>query len=195
MTIAMPFPLADQTLLGAIEKRLGELGVELPENYQTEFNLNAGAWLQSMAEVISRGAMLLIDYGYPRSEYYHPQRLDGTLLCHYRHRAHADPFYCPGLQDITASVDFTAVAESATSADLDVCGFTTQAHFLMACGLLDMIRSDEPLSEVEQARRSREVKLLTMPAEMGERFKVMALGKGVGLDWLGFQMTDLRSRL
>lgn len=191
----MPFPLADQRLLNEIERRMSELDAVLPENYETEFNLYSDAWLRSMAGVISRGAMLLIDYGYTRSEYYHPQRLNGTLLCHYRHRVHADPFYYPGLQDITASVDFTAIAETAVDAGFRVGGFTTQAHFLMACGLLEMIRSDEPLSETEQAKRSQQVKILTMPAEMGERCKVIALARGPGPDWLGFGMTDLRSRL
>lgn len=191
----MPFPLADQGLLNEIERRMGELVAVLPENYETEFNLYSDAWLRSMAGVINRGAMLLIDYGYTRSEYYHPQRLIGTLLCHYRHRVHADPFYYPGLQDITASVDFTTIAETAVDAGLKVAGFTTQAHFLMACGLLEMIRSDDPLSETEQAKRSQQVKILTMPAEMGERCKVMALARDLDIDWLGFGMTDFRSRL
>lgn len=165
----------------------------LPDGYTTEFNPDLPAWIAGIAGVLREGAILLLDYGYPRREYYHPDRVGGTLICHYRHRAHFDPLVYPGLQDISASVDFTAVAEAAAAADLDVAGFTTQAHFLIGCGLHEL----QAAGTGEQARAefARDVKLLTLPGEMGERFKAMALLRGVAGPLLGFGVVDHRRRL
>lgn len=163
--------------------------------YCTEINLDLMAWMQGLAESLQRGMLLLIDYGYPRAEYYHPQRTSGTLICHYRQRAHDDPFMYPGLQDISASVDFTLVAEAADQAGLQVAGYTSQAQFLLGCGL------DELLAEVNQddsrayLSLSRQAKQLTLPAEMGERFKAIALTRDVDQPLRGFIQRDQRHRL
>ena len=107
--------------------------------YQSEINLCAEAWIRQLGHHLEQGLALLIDYGFPQREYYHPQRAEGTLMCHYRHRAHADPLFWPGLQDITAHVDFTAVARAGTEAGLMLFGYTTQAHFLVNLGITDLL--------------------------------------------------------
>lgn len=162
--------------------------------YETELNLNITPWLKSISTFLSQGVVLLIDYGYARTEYYQPSRVMGTLRCHYQHRAHSNPFYCPGLQDITAHVDFTAVAESAYEAGFKVTGYTTQAHFLMGSGLLEMASNhDAPITE--QLKTAQQIKTLTLPNEMGETFKVIALSKALDLPLIGFKMRDLRHQL
>lgn len=167
----------------------------LPEGYLTEINPHNGPWIKSLADGLRHGVMLFIDYGYPRHEYYHPQRTCGTLLCHYRHHVHDDPFLYPGLQDITASVDFTAVAEVAVAAGLDVRGYTTQAHFLLDCGLDKVMEENNLTSNRDRAELGRQARILTMPGEMGERFKVIALAKNFDLPLAGFQHFDQRQRL
>ena len=138
--------------------------------------------------------VLLIDYGYPRNAYYHAQRSGGTLMCHYRHHAHPDPLILVGLQDITAHVDFTAMADAALAASLQVRGFTTQAHFLMELGLLDVARG-EAQDEYKQVRRNNEIKQLTLPTHMGEQFKVLALSKNIETPLPGFAHHDMRHLL
>lgn len=161
--------------------------------YTTEINTELEIWLASFADILDRGAMLIVDYGYPGREYYHPQRFTGTLQCHYRHYVHDDPFLYPGLQDITASVDFTRVAEAAVAVGLDVVGFTTQAYFLAACGLGDMLNDTN--DDYRHLQLVQQAKLLTMPGEMGEQFKVIALGKNYPLPLRGFSVADQRVRL
>ena len=139
--------------------------------------------------------MLVFDYGYPRREYYHPDRSDGTLLCHYRHRAHTDPFMLPGLQDITASVDFTSLAEAALSSGLDVKGYTTQAYFLMACDLQEFTANLTTEDPRQQALIAQQIRTLTMPGEMGERIKVMAMARKYKYSLKGFSVMDQRIRL
>jgi SAM-dependent MidA family methyltransferase len=141
----------------------------------------------SLSAVLTRGALLFLDYGYPRAAYYHPERSMGTLICHYRQRAHGDPFLYPGLQDITANVDFTAVAEAGTGAGLELAGYTTQAHFLMALGIAAMAGAD--------LRAAQQVKLLTLPEEMGERFKAIGFTKGLDARLSGFALRDLSPQL
>jgi SAM-dependent MidA family methyltransferase len=165
------------------------------EDYESEINLRAGSWMHSLSQVVEAGAVLLVDYGYSRSEYYLPQRNRGTLMCHYRHRAHADPFVYPGLQDITAHVDFTAVAEAAQAAGLAVAGYTTQAYFLMGSGLDEIVAASDPEDLVAHMNLVQGVKTLTLPSEMGERFKVLGLTRGVDLPLIGFSMRDMRERL
>jgi len=162
--------------------------------YETEINLNIQPWLQSIHDFLSQGAIFLIDYGYSRHEYYQPARVMGTLRCHYQHRAHSNPFYYPGLQDITAHVDFTAVAEAAYDSGLKVAGYTTQAQFLMATGLLEMA-SDPDAPVTEQLKIAQQIKTLTLPNEMGESFKVMALSKKIDQSLMGFSLRDLRHQL
>ncbi|WP_178862103.1 class I SAM-dependent methyltransferase [Thiomicrorhabdus cannonii] len=162
--------------------------------YETEINLNISPWLKALGESVGQGMVILIDYGYTRQEYYQPARVMGTLRCHYQHRAHSNPFFYPGLQDITAHVDFTAVAEAAYDSGFKVTGFTTQAHFLMGAGLLEMsAQADAPMTE--QLRIAQQIKTLTLPNEMGETFKVIALSKQLDLKLIGFNLRDLRHQL
>jgi SAM-dependent MidA family methyltransferase len=174
---------------------LGDNLRNLPDDYVTEINLQVCPWINSLSDALVRGVMLFIDYGYPRHEYYHPQRTCGTLLCHYRHHVHDDPFLYPGLQDITASVDFTAVAEAADRSGLGVLGFTTQAHFLVENGLGEVLKQYSLTREADRAESGRQARILTMPGEMGERFKVIALTKDFRIPLAGFRTFDQRSRL
>jgi SAM-dependent MidA family methyltransferase len=164
--------------------------------YRSEYCPVYPGWFAALFDVMQAGAVILIDYGYPRREYYHPQRQAGTLLCHYRHRAVEDPLRWPGLQDITAIVDFTAVAEAGTDAGFKLAGYTTQAFFLLGCGLEKLMNSgggnETHINRIEEVRQ---VKLLTLPAEMGERFQVIAFTKGVDLPLSGFALQDLSRRL
>jgi SAM-dependent MidA family methyltransferase len=139
--------------------------------------------------------VLIIDYGYNRAEYYHPQRDRGTLMCHYRHRAHPDPLFHPGLQDITAHVDFTGLAEAALGAGLSVSGYTTQAFFLMGCGLERLLSESDPEDVQRHLQLMQGVKRLTLPSEMGERFKVLGLSRDLETQPIGFSLQDMRGRL
>lgn len=171
----------------------------LPENYRSEYNPSIQPWLKSIDALISKGLVLLIDYGYDARQYYSNERLMGTMMCYYQHRAHDDVFFYPGLQDLTAFVDFTAVAEAAVNAGFDVMGYTTQAQFLFGCGLPEIFENKmSQLSEDnirQQLHLAQQVKTLTLPGEMGERFKVMALGKDIEPGLRGFTLADFRSRL
>ena len=177
--------------IASIGKRCGDLA----EGYVSEVNLRQAGWLRSLWDAIDRAAVLLIDYGYPGCEYYHPQRATGTLMCHYRHRAHADPFCWVGLQDITSHVDFSALAEVAGRAGFELAGYTTQAHFLLATGLEDLLAGSDPTDLPRHMALVQGVKHLTLPSEMGERFKVMGLLKGMSPALGGFALRDLRERL
>lgn len=163
-------------------------------DYLSEINLAASAWVAAWAGILEQGALLLIDYGFPRHEYYHPQREQGTLMCHYRHHAHGDPFWLPGLNDITAHVDFTAIAEAGFDAGLEVAGYLSQAAFLINCGLTEVLAQATPAAmesgDVEYLRQSRAVEKLINPAEMGELFKVIALSKDISAPLLGFARGD-----
>ncbi len=186
---------ADDELTGAVETIEQSLGQPLPPGYCSEWCPGLMPWVHSLADLIEAGAALLIDYGYPRAEYYHPQRSTGTLLCHYRHRAHDDPFFLPGLQDITASVDFTAVAEAADTAGLALLGFATQGNYLAGAGLpqlLEQMAAGDPNRAAELAQQA---KPLLFPDEMGERFKVVGLGRGLATPLVGFGFADHRDRL
>lgn len=176
-----------------MQERLGSRG--LPTGYRSEIALQAEAWVRTLGRALAKGVMLIIDYGFPRHEFYHPQRVDGTLMCHYRHRAHDDPLILVGLQDITVHVDFSALAHAALEADLDVYGYTQLAPFLMSLGLLELI-DDAGARPVQYGLAlTQQVKKLTLPSEMGELYKVIALGRGVDVPLMGFQMQDHRARL
>ncbi len=149
----------------------------------TEIHPQAEAFISTLAERLQRGAAFFIDYGFPEAEYYHPQRSGGTLMCHQAHRADADPLVDVGAKDITAHVNFSAIALAAQQAGMDVVGYTTQAHFLMNCGLLDLLQGAD-LRTVANAQ-----KLLT-EHEMGELFKVVGLSRGIAFDALGFSAGD-----
>ena len=167
--------------------------------YRSELNTGLPAWLSAVTDRLTKGAALFVDYGYTQREYYRPKRSDGTLICHYQHRAHADPFSWPGLTDISTSVNFTALAEAADDCGLEVSGYTTQAMFLLSCGLSSLLHEFESLPEKERLMMNNQVRRLTLPAEMGERFQVMALSRGLAEssaeNLLGFQLADLRHRL
>jgi SAM-dependent MidA family methyltransferase len=168
---------------------------ELPAGYVSEINLTLDPWMHSVAAGLEEGLLLLVDYGYEQDEYYHPQRSSGTLMCHYRQRAHADPFLWPGLQDITAHVDFTAVAEAATAAGLEVAGYTNQAWLLLDCGLEGLLQTAGPTDTAAYLQLAQQAKTLILPGEMGERFKCIALTRGIEQDLPGFRMQDFRHRL
>jgi SAM-dependent MidA family methyltransferase len=185
---------ATPTLAGAV-RRLIEGGIDLPSGYASEINLRLGPWVEALGEVMAAGVALLIDYGYPRREYYLPERRMGTLMCHYRHRAHADPYRLVGLQDVTAHVDFSAAADAARRSGLTVAGFATQAHFLLGCGLERFLAASDPGDVLGHSRLVQGAKRLVLPGEMGERFKVLALGRGLTGPLMGFSVRDLRDRL
>ncbi|KAF0192320.1 MAG: hypothetical protein FD165_945 [Gammaproteobacteria bacterium] len=170
------------------------IGARLPEGYESELHLAAEGWIASVADSLEAGMVLIVDYGYPRREYYHPERSSGTLRCHYRHHAHDDPLRLVGLQDITSHVDFTAVAETAVAAGMGVAGYTTQAYFLFATGITAFAQEGEK-NDRQRLATAQQIKRLTMPGEMGEVFKVIALTKGIHEPLTGFQWRDLRQKL
>ncbi len=167
---------------------MAELPVRPP--FVGEIALAARAWTAEWGRRLEHGALLLLDYGLPRRELYHPQRDGGTLRCHYRHRTHQDPFWWPGLSDITCHVDFTAIAEAGYGAGLDVLGYTSQASFLMNCGLGELLVERQAASGEQAARALGAAQLLLSPNEMGELFKVIALGRGLDEPLLGFSRGD-----
>jgi SAM-dependent MidA family methyltransferase len=151
-----------------------------PEGYVLEIAPQVGALVASLAAALEHGALLLIDYGFRGAEYYHPARHMGTLMCHYRHHAHADPFLFPGLQDITAHVDFTAVAETGIRCGLTFEGYTTQAQFLLASGLTERLSGADRGDPAARLKTTSAVQRLVSPAEMGELFKVIAFSRRIG---------------
>jgi SAM-dependent MidA family methyltransferase len=171
----------------ALQNAVGARMPALP-GYQSEVNLRAEAWIRNMGSWLSKGAALLVDYGLPQREYYHPQRAQGTLMCHFRHHAHSQPLIHPGLQDITTHVDFTAMADAALAGGLDVLGYTSQARFLMNTGLLTYLHEASP-HDLSAAQK------LISEAEMGELFKVLAIGRNIEGPLLGFIQGDRRDRL
>ncbi len=180
----------------ALSERINFIAADcnLHEGYESEVNLLLPKWISAIGGCLRQGLILLLDYGYGRREFYHPDRSRGTLMCHYQHHRHEDPFQLIGLQDITAHVDFTAVAESAVAADCHVAGFTTQAAFLLACGLLDLAEEQE-LTPREEFQQTQAIKVFTMPTQMGELIKVIALTKEIDTKLIGFQMQDRRKDL
>jgi SAM-dependent MidA family methyltransferase len=180
--------IVDPDLLQAAQK------IIVPDNYVSEICLAARGLINSLAGRLTQGAMLFIDYGFGAREFYHPQRATGTLMCHYRHRAHDDPFFLPGLQDITAHVNFTDIAECGIDAGLEMLGYTSQAFFLINNGIAELLGDTSPENMREYLPLSAQLQKLTSPAEMGELFKVIALGKSMDQPLAGFARGDL-SRL
>jgi SAM-dependent MidA family methyltransferase len=163
-------------------------------DYLSEINLAAPAWINSLAQCLERGAILCLDYGFPRAEYYHPQRDSGTLRVHYRHHSLDDPFYLPGLCDLTAHVDFSVVARAGSDAGLELLGYTSQANFLLNAGLLDLMSEMDPMSS-DYLRAAAAVQKLLQPSEMGELFKAVAFGRGLARSVPGFDRGDRRGAL
>lgn len=155
-------------------------------SYSSEINLNARYFMHALAGILQQGVAILIDYGFGSDEYYHPQRSQGTLMCHYRHHAHGDPFFLPGLQDITSHVDFSALTAVAEETGLVLMGYTTQAHFLLNCGVTDIL-AQIPVEDTQNyLPMANQLQKLVSPAEMGELFKVIAFGKDITLPLTGF---------
>ena len=171
---------ADALLRAAVRHVERDIETPLPENYRSEILPQLPYWIQAVGGLIEKGAMLFVDYGYPRSEYYLPERNDGTLVCHYRHHAHNDPFYLPGLQDITAFVDFTAVAEAGVNAGFDLSGYCAQTGFLIGNGLAEITQAlEQNADEIDLYQLHQQIKKLTLPGEMGERFQVIGFQRDV----------------
>jgi SAM-dependent MidA family methyltransferase len=184
------FAFADRALReGELARTLSELGLPVP--YLTEIGLQARGLVRSLASLLERGTLLFIDYGFGQAEYYHPQRSRGTLMCHYRHRAHDDPFFLPGLQDITAHVDFSAVARTGVQAGLALLGYATQAHFLINLGITEQLAQTPPEQPADYLPLAAQAHKLLSPSEMGELFKVIALGRGIEPPLSGFVRGDL----
>lgn len=169
--------------------------ISVPDGYVSEICLAARGLLNSLAQCLAQGAILFIDYGFGAREFYHPQRSSGTLMCHYRHHAHAEPFFLPGLQDITAHVNFTDIAECGIDAGLTLSGYTNQAFFLINCGITELLQETDPEKLRDYLPLSGQVQKLTNPAEMGELFKVMALSKNVQRPLCGFTRGDMSRTL
>jgi SAM-dependent MidA family methyltransferase len=184
---------ADAPLLRACEGLLASLEGELPQGYASEVCLRVQPWIASLSACLARGVLLLCDYGLPRRHYYHRERASGTLRCHFKQRAHADPYINVGVQDITAWVDFTRIAEAALAANLTVSGFATQAAFLLAAGLEGFVAEAD--DGAQRARLAGEARRLVLPEEMGEAFKFMALTRGYDSPLSGFALQDLRHLL
>jgi SAM-dependent MidA family methyltransferase len=165
--------------------------ITVPDDYVSEICLAAHGLINSLAQRLEQGAMLFIDYGFGAREFYHPQRNNGTLMCHYRHHAHDEPFFLPGLQDITAHVNFTDIAESGIDAGLELMGYTSQAFFLINCGITELLQNTSPENLRDYLPLAAQLQKLTSPAEMGELFKVIALGKGMANPLCGFVRGDL----
>jgi SAM-dependent MidA family methyltransferase len=186
---------ADAFLGNAVRHLERNLGREFDQGFRSETLPQLPYWVQAVSGGMRTGAMLFVDYGYVRSEYYLPERNDGTLRAFYRHRMHNEPLLWPGLQDLTASVDFTALAEAGVAAGFDFAGYCSQASFLLGNGLAGVLERIERIAdEGERLRRTQEVKRLTLPSEMGERFQVMGFEKGVEFG-AAFLAGDLSFRL
>ncbi len=176
-----------------LEKAVHQLGVKLARGYESEINLWINSWIKSISGCLLQGLVLLIDYGFPCREYYHPDRSMGTIMCHYQHRAHADPLVAVGLQDITAHVDFTAVAKAAVECGFEVEGYTHQGAFLIDCGIIDSLKNIS--DSMDRLNKNNQVKRLILPSDMGELFKVIALTKKFDKDLLGFRTFNQLEKL
>lgn len=184
---------ADERLRSAVASIEADLDQALPVGYVSEVCVDLPGWIESVSRSLQRGAIVLSDYGYPRREYYHPDRSRGTLVCQYRHRAHFDPYCWPGLTDLSCFVDFTTVAEALYARDFELIGFTTQGGFLLGSDTLAQLEAiDDP---VERARRTGEFKRLALPGEMGEKFKMLAAARGCTPPAIPFRVSDHLGRL
>ena len=191
------FVWAGRPAVGAVLEAAREVAGQCAPDfgYESEISLANRAWAAEWGHRLKKGALLLLDYGFPRREYYHPQRNSGTLMCHYRHHAHPDPFYLPGLQDVTVHVDFTAIIAAADAAGLDLLGYTNQGQFLLNCGILDRLGEVGPTGSADYIRASAAINQLIMPHEMGELFKVISIGRGIDPVLCGFSSGDQSHRL
>lgn len=185
----------DERLVHRVKNIETELEKKFDSEYISEINFAAEDWIKSVAESLQQGVIIIIDYGFPRHEYYHVQRNQGTLMCHYRHRTHPDVFVYPGLQDITAHVDFTAMADAALESGMKVMGYTNQVSFLMGAGLLELAVLNDESEVQQQMEQASQIKKLTLPHEMGELFKVIGFSKNCAITLPAFEFRDLREHL
>jgi SAM-dependent MidA family methyltransferase len=185
---------ASPKLAEALDTRQARVGV-FPPGYVSEINLRLPGWMRAVADFLQRGAVLLLDYGYTERAYYHPERDRGTLICHFRHRAHADFLALPGLQDITANVDFSAVAEAGVAAGLELVGYTTQAQFLIGCGLDGLLAGFDAADPDRYLPQLQAAKQLILPSGMGERFQAIGFARDIAEPMRGFAMRDMRDSL
>ncbi len=186
---------ADRELLAAARRlpvHFGSGADMANQEYVSEINLSARHFMHTLGNLLERGVILLIDYGFGEGEYYHPQRNHGTLMCHYRHRVHDNPFYLPGLQDITSHVDFSAIAKAGLNSGLDLLGYANQAHFLINCGIAEILAQTPAENVKEYLPLSNQLQKLVSPAEMGELFKAAAFGKNIQGSLIGFSHGDRR---
>ena len=182
-----------ERLQDAVSELQAALATPLPTGYRSEICIDLAGWLKTVTEPLARGLALFIDYGYPSSEYYHPDRSGGTLVCHYRHRAHFDPFVWPGLTDLSAFVDFSLAAEAGYDAGLEIAGFTSQTGFLLSLGAHEFL--DQAETDLDRMKLAAELKRLTLPGEMGEKFKVLGLTRGFDEPLKGFELMSQLHRL
>jgi SAM-dependent MidA family methyltransferase len=182
---------ADATLEAAVRAIERANGEPFADGYLSEINLRIAPWIRGLADALAEGVALFIDYGLPQSQYYRGERREGTLLCHFRHRFHDEPLLNVGVQDIGAWVDFTAVAGTASDAGMRVAGFTTQAHFLIGCGIEQFMADIAERPVADRVQLARQAMVLTLPGEMGERFKVIGLAANYEHPLRGFKVRDL----
>jgi len=187
----LPFYQRTKQRVDKIEEEVGALET----GFISEVNFNAEDWISSISDKLNSGIIILIDYGYPQHEYYHAQRNEGTLNCFYRHRHHNDPFIYPGLQDLTAHIDFTAIADSGVSNDLNLIGYTTQSSFLFGAGIAQLVEQNASDDVVTQIETANQIKKLTMPYEMGEVVKVIGFSKSCDVSLNAFYFKDMRDHL
>ena len=186
---------ADMLVAASVRKVERALDAPFANGYRSEILPQLPYWVEAVTASLESGLALFVDYGYPRREFYLPERSDGTLVCHYRHRAHADPLHWPGLTDLTAFVDFTALAEAGVGAGFDFVGYAPQGQFLLASGLPELIEGARALPDIERLRLTAQTKRLTLPGDMGERYQAIAFSRGVENALPGLRAFDLSRRL
>ncbi|AFZ83281.1 hypothetical protein CKBE_00092 [Candidatus Kinetoplastibacterium blastocrithidii (ex Strigomonas culicis)] len=182
---------ADDRLLNAMNKIIPLIG----PNYTSEINFQSEAWVRTIPEWLEEGVVFIIDYGFPRYEYYHPQRITGTLMCHLNHMAYSDPFTAPGIQDITSHVDFSLIAESSIENGLNILGYTSLANFLINSGITNIINDLDRSDIKNHIKNIGAVQKLISETEMGELFKVIAIGKNFQEELMGFSNNDRSQKL
>lgn len=186
---------ASQNLRVHLGSGMSTANVTVDEEYLSEISLAGRHFIRGLGNILQAGVILLIDYGFGEREYYHPQRSRGTLMCHYRHRVHDNPFYLPGLQDVTNHVDFSAVARAGLDSGLDLLGYATQAHFLINCGITEILAQTSAENVRDYLPLANQLQKLVSPAEMGELFKAAAFGKSIEESLIGFRQGDRRQVL
>jgi len=189
---------APSGLLEELNRLSNQVGRTFSEGYRSEVSILLPSWIRSLEQALKRGLMLFVDYGLSRKQFYSEDRVNGTLNCFFKHHQHDNPFVNLGIQDITAWVDFTALAEAGTHAEMELCGYSTQAHFLIGAGvdkLMNVTMNREGASDTQRWQLSQQAQQLMLPDAMGESFKAMAFRKNCDVELSGFGVRDLRHLL